>query len=124
MKSLHSVGGEAGDYASAKKRTGCNSRFLFGTPPGAAVNEVPKKYSEWASKEFLFGVFFSRVGFLRFFHDLKISVVVAQTLFKTGVDASAGFATSSQGKCFTANIASNDHFCSLIFRHKTSPPRP
>lgn len=58
---------------------------------------------------------------LKFLNKKKL-FVVTQALLEAGFDLPARFATTSQCECFSTNIAANNHFCSLVFQHVSSPP--
>jgi len=56
------------------------------------------------------------------FVNTKILIVVAQALLKACFNLPFWFSATSQGECFATYIASNSHFCSLGFKHVSSPP--
>lgn len=109
MQSLHSVSGARNVYSrihlsGQKKRTGimADSSLLRDL---VEANVIRLGQRLWL------------------FLNAEMSVVVAKTLFKAGLHFSAGLSPSPERKLFSAFIAANRHFRSLVPRHVSSPPR-
>ncbi len=63
-----------------------------------------------------------RLG-MPFFKNIKVPIIVTQTLFETSIHYSLWTSSPPKSKSLTTYIATNGHFCSFVLCHDSSPPQ-